>query len=914
MSHAAGHSAFARLVAAILLRLYPVHVRRRFGDDMTKDFLDTYASRESLARRLRFIAGATADAVRSGIAERREARSDSFGNDLQPASRITMHGFLEDVRFGLRSLRRRPGFVAAVVVTLALGIGANTAVFSLIDAIFIRPVGVSDPASLIAVYQASSAKYPTGPNAYPVYRAYRGGSRMTAGIAGSMSNRTSVTGPAGMEVLLASVVSGNYFDLLGVKPFLGRLIADADDGAHGASPIIVISHALWQRWYGGNADVLGKVVKIDNHQFTIVGVAPPQFRGTSLANAPDLWAPMSMTTSMGFGTFFGPEMDTEIFRTHEFRWVSVFARLRPGVAAPAVEDELNRIIEPIPHVLTGGDPTAMKRPATVVPITRAAVITDRAELVHFVQLMLGVVVLTLLLACANVANLLLVRSSERAPELGVRTALGAGRARLARQLFLESVMLAAAGAAAGLLVAMGTVRALSAFSLPGAIAMSQLDLHLDARILAFTAVVGVGTALVFGLLPALRASSFDVAAFLRNDRGARSPALLRNLLVATQVALALILLVGATLFTRSLRAGLATDLGFDPRPLAAASVNLRMHGYKNPQAVAFYRDVLARLHARPELQHVAVAGHVPLAPVVGLPFTAADASTTEGAKGVILRMNPISNDYFATLSVPIVNGRGFNDIEGTGAGERVVVINEAAARAFWGDENPLGRMLGTRMLGPAPSRVVGVVKTTKYIALTDNAQPAIFFPLAQQPAFANEMSIVARSTAPASALRAIREELTALDPNVAIRRPRLVGEQIDEVLMPQRFGARLFTIFSLIAVVVAAVGVHGVVGYGVTLRRRELGIRIALGARTGHIYWTVLRGSLIAVAIGCAIGLGVAGLGSPTLAAFLYGIRPLDVAAFASATLALIVAAVAATVAPARRAARTDPVSSMRTD
>jgi predicted permease len=906
------HSGFARICAAVLLRCYPANVRARFGDDMTRDFLDTYASRDSFARRVRFLAGAIADALRSGVAERREAASDAFAGDLQPARRMTMHGFVEDVRFGLRSLRRRPGFAAAVVVTLALGIGANTAVFSLIDAIFIRPVGVADPSSLFAVYEASSAKFPTGPNAYPVYRAYRDGSRTTTGIAGAMSNRTSVTGPAGMEVLLASVVSGNYFELLGVKPFLGRLISDADDGAHGASPIVVLSHALWQRWYGNDADVLGKTVTIDKRRFTIVGVAPAHFRGTSLANAPDLWAPMSMTTAMGFGTFFGPEMDAEIFRTHEFRWVSVFARVRPGFTAYALENELNRIIEPIPHVLSGGDPSAIKRPATVLPVTQAAAVTDREQLVHFVRLMFGVVVLTLLLACANVANLLLVRSSERAQELGVRTALGAGRARLARQLFLESMLLAVAGAAAGLLVALGTVRALSAFSLPGSIALSQLDLRLEPRVLGFTAVVAAGTALVFGLLPALRASRFDVAAFLRNDRGARSPAMLRNALAATQVALALTLLVGATLFARSLRAGLTTDLGFDPRPLAAASVNLRMHGYKNPQAAVFYRDVLARLRARPDLQHVAVAGHVPLGPVIGLPFTAADATTGAGTEGIDLRMNPVSSDYFATIGVPILLGRDFTDAETAGGGERVVIVNDAAARAFWGDANPLGRLLNTRMFGPAQYRVVGVVKTTKYVGLTDNDRPAIFFPLVQ--AFASEMSIVARSTAPPVALREIRNALTAVDPNVAIRTPRLVGDQIDEVLMPQRFGARLFAIFSAIALIVASIGVHGVVAYGVALRRRELGIRIALGARMSHIYWTVLRGSLMAVAIGCSAGLGVAAIGSPALAAFLYGIRPLDAAAFALATLALVAAAIVATVAPARRAAHTDPVASMRTE
>jgi predicted permease len=896
----------ARAFARVLVAMYPREFREEFGASMVRDFCETFASRRTAFDRARFIAAAIVDAVRSAAAERAASHT--------PAERgSSMYGVTEDIRFGARALLRRPGFVAAVVLTLALGIGANTAVFSLVDAVFLRPVAVTEPERVVAIFHALSANAPNSGLSYPVYRAMRDGSQTLDGVAVAMSHPINVAGPAGNELLNSGVVSGNYFSVLGITPFAGRLVSESDDGAHGASPVIVISHRLWRRWSNADPNMVGKTVKIANRAFTIVGVAPPAFRGTELADVADLWAPVSMLTSLGFGGLYAPEMDAELFRTTAFHWLDAVGRVKPGVTHDVVAGELNRLLKRLPPTerrLLNEEPAAID-PMSVMPITRSAALRDRDSLVRFVRLMFGVVALTLLLACANVANLLLVRSSERAQELGVRAALGAGRSRIVRQLLIESAMLAAVGAVVGLGVAIGTVRTLAAFQLPGSIALAELDLALDARVLMFTALVAVGTALAFGLLPAFRASRFDLAALLRNERASRGGAAIRNTLVAMQVALALVLLIGATLFTRSLRAGLATDIGFDARPLAAVDVDLRLHGYDRARMLAYYAEAERRLRARPEIERVALATHVPLSRGVQLPFKAKDAVTAEGKRNIRFLVNGVSDDYFTAIGLPIVQGRVFSN-EAADGPNRVIILNEAAAKRFWGSASPIGRSVN--LFGGEAFTVVGIVPTTKSETVTDEAVPTAFLPLVRQAGFGNPASIVVRSAAPAAALRAAQQELRAIDRGISLRRPRLVGNQIDDVLMPQRFGTRLFAIFSLIALVVASIGVHGVVSYGVSLRRRELGIRIALGAQSSHIYWTVLRASLIAVAIGCGVGVAVGVVGSPALAVFLYGIRPLDGAAFGIAALALAVAAVGATVVPARRASRTDPVTSMRTE
>jgi predicted permease len=894
-----------------LVQLYPPEFRARFGDETVLAFRDALASRAGGIERLRFLALAAADVIHSIAGERADARHANGLTTTSSRREGIMGGLLQDVRFGARSLRRRPGFVAAVVGTLALGIGANAAVFSLVDAIFLSPVAVERPEEVVSIFERLNPKTPHGGLAGPTFRGIRDASRTLLGVAAHSSHQISIVGPAGPEQLNAGTVSGNYFELLGIRPAAGRLFAPEDEGAPGASPLIVLSYRTWERLYHGEPSAVGASIRIGGRPFTIIGVAPASFRGTELADAPELWAPLSMVTHLGIGGLFAERMTGEVFSTHSFSWLEVIGRVRPGVPHSAVVAELNQIHEAVQRTRPPSETVDSKldAPMSVVPAIQAAALRDRDTLVRFVRLMLGVVIVTLLLACANVANLLLVRSNERAQELGIRAALGAGRSRIFRQLLIESAILAAVGGGLGIPVAVLTIRALSAFSLPGSIALAGLDLALDARVLGFTALVAIGTVLLFGLLPALRASRQDLASFMRAHRTSSSGSTTRNVLVAAQVALALVLLVGAALFGRSLRAGLTTDIGFDPRPLAAVSVELRIHGYDNAAQIEYHRKALERLAAHPEIEGAAVATHVPLGRAISLPFKSPDAVGPQQNKAMVLVVNGVSDDYFNVLGIPLTAGRHFDAHESSGAG-RVAIVSEATARALWGDARALGKRL--TLFGPVPYTVVGVVRDAKYQSVRDVDVPAVYFPLKQEVGLGG-VSIIARSSDPRLALRTLQREIAVLDPNVPLRRARLVGDQIDDVLMPQRFGTTLLGVFAAIALTIAAIGVYGVVSYAVAQRRAELGIRIALGAQGGDIYWTVLRSSLAAVAVGTLLGVGASIAGTKALAAFLYGVSPLDGVAFATAAGALLVAALLASLIPARRAARTDPAASMRT-
>ena len=895
----------------VLVRACPGVFRERFGNEMVRAFRESLASRRTTAAALRHAVLGLSDLLQTAALERAETPRDRALLDYPTRREAFMVGVAQDIRYGIRSLRRRPGFVAAVVGTLALGVGANAAVFSLLDAIFLSPLAVERPHDVVAIYQRMNPSVPHGGLAGPMFRAIRDGSSTLVAVAAHSSHQVSIVGPSGPEQVSAGTVSGTYFPLLGIRPAAGRLLAPEDDGAPGANPHVVLSHRTWHRLFAADSAAIGSTIRIGDRPFTVIGVAPAAFRGTELADTPELWVPLSMVTSLGIGGLFAERMTAAVFATHSFSWLDVVARLRPGVTHAAVAAELNRIHEQVERTRppAESDVERAPNPMSVVPAVQSAALRDRDTLIRFMRLMLGVVVITLLLACANVANLLLVRSSERAAELGIRAALGAGRGRILRQLLLESGFLAVVGGLLGIPVALATIRALSAFNLPGSIAVASLDLSLDARVLAFTAAVAVGTILIFGLVPALRASRQDLALFIRRHHGMAAGSTTRNALVAAQVALAIVLLVGAALFGRSLRAGLTTDIGFDPEPLAAVSVDLRIHGYDKPRQLEYYGTAVERLRARPEVEAVAIATHVPLARATALPFKSPDASGAQAGKALTIVVNAVSESYFDVMDIGLVAGRHFDAFEASGAG-KVALVSEATARAMWGEAPAVGRHL--TLFGPQPYTVVGVVRDVKYQSVRDADVPALYFPLRQETGLGHA-SIVVRSGNPAVALRALQRELAAIDADIPLRRARLVGDQVNEVLMPQRFGATLLGVFAGIALAIAAIGVYGVVSYSVAQRRGELGIRIALGAQRNDIYRTVLRSSLLWVAIGGAIGMGAASATTRALAAFLYGVSPLDVVAFAAAALALMTAAVVACLIPARRAARTDPVSSMRT-
>lgn len=924
--HAHHPASVGEQLLRLALRAYPPAFRARFGAEMLETYREQWQAERGM-QRFRHTTLAVLDLLTGAAAEwfavlgthrpprpRTTTPTSHHGTHHTTDRGSAMRSLLHDLRFALRSLRRRPGFAAAVIITLALGIGANATVFSLVDAVLLHPLPVHEPGRVVAVYEATSEKSPYGGMAYPNYRDLSDRTSTLSGLAAFYVADVAVAAGDRSEQRSAAVVSGNYFDVLGLSPTAGRLLTPQDDGTSGASPHVVLGHDYWTSRFGGDPTVVGETVRIAGNAFTVVGVAPRGFRGTELTSAPDIWVPMAMHQSLSLPLI---SMPTAL----ETRFLSLFhlvGRLRDGVTAEQAAAELNTLLAQVqqenPSPMAGMGGPAIATPISVLPAGEGAALRDRDGLVRFVRLLLGAVTLTLLLACVNVANLLLVRGAERAGELGIRVALGAARWRIAWQLLVESLLLALAGAVVGLAVGVLVMRLLSTFSLPGGVPLERVGLGLDGRVLAFTIVLSVLTALASGLVPALRSTRVDPADAMRAHGGRTTGRAPRGVLLGTQVAISLVLLVGAALFLRSVRAGLATDIGLDPRPLVAVSMEPRLSGLEKERALALYRDAMESVSAIPGVAAVAVATHVPLERLPKLSFTADEGGLT-GADGMPVRVSAgvvsATPGYFAAIGVPLRAGRDLAASDDDGA-PRVVVLNESAARVLFGDASPLGRQV--TMWGEMRYTVVGVVRDTKYESVSDDAVPGVFMPLAQESGI-GAVSIIARVADPRHApavLSALRAVLRDADPSVPLRDARLVERQVDAVLMPQRFGATLLSIFALVALVISAVGIHGTVAYTVSQRAAEIGIRGALGAQPGDILRLVLRRTAVALALGTTAGALVALAGTRIVRQFLYGVTPTDVVAFGVAAGVLVATGLIVAIVPARRATRIAPVSAMR--
>lgn len=894
----------------LLLRMYPPDFRSRFGTEMLATLSDATLARPAGFPRFRFVTRTSLGLLRHALAERfSKATTDASPERM---STMTLATATQDFRYALRSLRRRPGFLATVIVTLALGIGANTAVFSLIDAVLLRPLPIAQPNEVVSIYQAYNATSVHGRVAYPTYEAMRERARMLSDLAGYNTVDASVVIGSRAAQHTVATVSGNYFATLGLVPTHGRLLLEQDDNPAAAN-VVVLSDRIWASEFDRDPAAVGKSIRFGEHIYTVVGVAPAGFRGTSLAESPAFWVPISKITVLGEGGLFSGEAGRDVMATFSFGWVGLVGRLRAGSTREAAARELEQILLAVHEERSETRALAndVQQHVSVIPAIEAAALSNRGDLMRFVSVVLAVVVMTMLIACLNVANLLMVRSHERARELGLRSALGAARARIAWQLLLESLILGVMGAGAGLAVAIVTMKLVSTFSLPGGIDLRSLSLGIDARVLVFTAALGILTALVFGLLPALRASRVDLSTMLRgHSRSSRGGP--RSALIVVQVSLSALLLVGAALFARSLRAGLTTDLGFDPSPLAAISVDPGLNGYDAVRTRRYIDEAIEAAQRIPGVQAAAMTTLVPLAPVTSMNFKPEGGRT--GADGGDIRAGfvHITPDYFRTLGVPLVQGRSLTSEEigygGRDTSARRIVINTAAAEAFWPNENPIGRRI--ILLGSIQMVVVGVVDDTKYASVRDDARPVVFAPLRTRHA----LSLVVRSSDPESTLPALQRAIAALDPDMPLRDARVVSTQLDAVLMPQRFGTLLLGIFSIVALCVAAVGIYGVSSYSVTQRIPELGIRIALGAQRGDVLRSVLRRTAPAALLGIASGIAIAALTTRWLDPFLFGITPRDWIAFGGASLALGIVAMLASWVPARRATRIDPLAAIRAE
>jgi putative ABC transport system permease protein len=881
----------AERLYALLLRVHPPSFRRDHGVEILQH-VRTAAARDPQAVSF-------ANAVRDGLS----SLSREWGALLFPRrqlarqqSREPMRSLLRDIKLSARTLRKSPPFTLAAILTLALGIGANTAMFTLAESTVLRPVHVREPENLVVWSWTSS---------YPDYEEYAKRTDVFDGVAAIGSGgRLNFVVDGAAELPRYSFVTGRTFDVLGVRAALGRTIQPADDIANG--PIVaVLTYDYWRTRFGSDPSIVGRTFRANGRQITIVGVLEQGFRGVSLSSNPPLYLPAGTYNQLQTGFF----ARVNALTARGFVWLNVIPRLRADVPAEQAATAMTALYAQ----LHPREPGEKPEPVTLTPLPARALGRRAEDVKTFVAVLVGVVGLTLLIGCANLANLLLARANARRREVGVRLALGATRGGIARLLVMESVMLAVAGGAAGLLVARLAFSLLSAYELPGGIAIENVGLEIDATTLVVTAGLSLVTGVFFSLLPAWRASRTDVLIALRDQgRGATSRGMLRRALLAVQVALSLVLLAGTGLFARSLQSGLSSPLGFNVRGVASASVSLGLARYDEGRARAFYAAAVDRLKALPQVTSAAWATMIPTRGS-WVNQTRIDGYVPASGEDVTVNMSQVGPDYFRTIGARLLEGREFTNDDKDGA-PAVAVVNEAMAKKYWNS-----RAIGGRFEQfDRWVTVVGIVENAVTTDLRGDPQPFAYLAFTQsltgkRSVALDPVHLFVRMQADADATVAIlKEQLRTLDPELPLYDAVPFEQHVAALVMPQRMGVVLFTLFSTLATALAAVGIYGVSSYVASMRTREIGVRVALGATRAAVRRMVLIEGARPVLIGMACGLLLALYATRLISAFLLDVSRFDPASFVGATLLLAVIALGASYLPAWRAARIEPVAALR--
>jgi len=811
-----------------------------------------------------------------------------------------MNGLRQDIAYGLRILIRNPGFTAAAVLSLALGIGANTAVYSLVDAILLRPFPLKEPERLVAIYTSREGMI-YGRSSYPDYEDLRDRCKVFTDLMARSYWPVSVKMSGKPEVILGNLVSANYFDVLGVKALAGRTFL-AEEGTSGsAHSVAVISQNLWQRSFASDPDIVGKSTLINSHPFTIIGVGPAGFRGEMVAFATDVWIPLTMASRI---------IPSDIsLRERGAGWLDIVGRLDDGIQGRQAQ----AVVDIFAASLRREYPKENRDKSFAIvtgSATRFAVQEMGAGISALLKVLMGVVGLVLLIACSNVANLLLARGAGRQRELATRLALGAGRGRLTRQLLTESLLLSVMAGAAGLLVAMWVIEFFALIKAPTPIPVA-LDVRLDYRVLGYTLVLSLLTGVIFGLAPALRVSGMDLPVALRDQRGARmevpQKVPLQAFLVMGQLALSLILLTAAGLCLKSLRSALTMDPGFSVRDGIAVGLNLSYAGYKEPEGRLFYRQLMERVEQLPGVQSASLALFAPLSYASNTSHIDVDGFLPRAGEGLLTENNLVGPHYFETLGIPILQGRGFDERDRQDT-EAVAVINETMARRFWSGQDPIGRSFSadrTRL------RIVGVAKDGKYFQLNETQQAFFYRPLSQIYSPFTTLHIRTAGD-PRILMLPVLRELEKLNPNLPLSDVKTVSDHLLLTQYPARITAVTVGSFGFLALALAVVGVYGVMAYSVRQRTHEFGIRTALGASQREIVRLVLRQGMLIVSVGMGVGLVAACAVSRLLSHILYGVNPLDPAVLAGVLLVLTVVVFLACYIPARSAANVNPMTALR--
>lgn len=828
--------------------------------------------------------------------------------------RSLMTQIFQDIRYALRLLAKNPGFTFVVVVTLALGIGANGAIFSLTDKVLLQSLPVQEPDRLVVLsaYDPKDGPEMASSFSYAMYQDLRDRNDVFSGVITRGGTQMNVSYADQNERVRGELVSGNFFDVLGVRPWAGRLFNQDDDRVPGAHPVVVLSYDFWDRRFGKDPAIIGKTILVNERPLTVLGVTPPSFYGINLSNNPDIRVPMMMTP------VFNPLPPTRL-QSRRHQWLSIMARLRPGVSQTQAQASLDVLYRQIREF------EAQQMPPSVSTFDREQFLAGRialmpgdqglrhlqVELRTSLLLLLGATCAVLLILCANLANLMMARATVRAPETAVRLALGAGRLRLLRQWLTEGVVLSVIGGALGVVIALWLKAGLMMF-IPEDFRVNLKTAN-DWRLYAFILGLAIALGIAFSLAPAIQAARQTLGSGFRFEARSFTSAgrlfSFRSGLILAQVALSLPLLVSAVLMLKTLQNLRAVDTGFARDNVLFASVNPALNGYSPERSMNFYNELLVRTRALPGVASASLASDTPISGGWDQLSVVAEGYTPREGERTSSEMTLVSSDYFKVLGISLLSGRDFNEQDRLGS-PKVVIVNEKMARYFFGTTDVLGKRLG---LEDVPDMtIVGVVKDVQYVDLRRSLRRHFYLPTTQENRLTNMTLHVKTSTDPNVVSESLRAELKALDPHLPLYNIKTLSTEIDQSLIRERLVTWLSSAFGVLATLLTALGLYGVLTFSVARRTREIGIRVALGAQRRDVFRLIMIRGVVLVGVGIAIGLGASFALSRFIGSLLFGVEPNNPVTLIVVSLALIGVALFACYLPARRATRVDPLEALR--